>query len=329
MTAHHKPHDSTELTQSRQRMLVKLERDLGPEVMAALRNPRTTDILLNPDGTLWHGVLGEPVRRLGTMTPARAEGALRTIAAALDTTITSAHPMVEGELPIDGSRVAGQIPPIVAAPAFAIRKKAIAVYTLDDYVADGILTSQQRETLLRAVREHRNILIIGGTGSGKTTLANAILRAMVECDPCERFLIIEDTVELQCVGENVVQYVATVDVNMTQLLRISMRMWPSRIIVGEVRGPEALNLLLAWNSGHEGGIGTLHANNTRSGLTKLAMYVSQHPEAPRSIEPLIGEAVHVVIHIARTATGRRVHDILEVEGYANGQYLTQNLTHQE
>jgi type IV secretion system protein VirB11 len=324
MTAHQKPNDS-ELTQSRQRLLVKLERDLGPDVMAALRNPRTTDILLNPDGTLWHGLLGEPVRKIGTMTPARAEGALRTIAAALDTTITSNHPMVEGELPIDGSRVAGQIPPIVSAPAFAIRKKAIAVHTLDDYVEQGIMTPDQRAVIDRAVRNHRNILIIGGTGSGKTTLANAIIRAMVDLDAHERFLIIEDTAELQCVGENVVQYVATVDVNMTQLLRIAMRMWPSRIIVGEVRGPEALNLLLAWNSGHEGGIGTLHANNTRSGLTKLAMYVSQHPESPRSIEPLIGEAVHVVIHIARTQDGRRIRDILEVDGYANGQYQTKTL----
>jgi len=324
MTAHQKPNDS-ELTQSRQRLLVKLERDLGPDVMAALRNPRTTDILLNPDGTLWHGLLGEPVRKIGTMTPARAEGALRTIAAALDTTITSNHPMVEGELPIDGSRVAGQIPPIVSAPAFAIRKKAIAVHTLDDYGEQGIMTPDQRAVIDRAVRNHRNILIIGGTGSGKTTLANAIIRAMVDLDAHERFLIIEDTAELQCVGENVVQYVATVDVNMTQLLRIAMRMWPSRIIVGEVRGPEALNLLLAWNSGHEGGIGTLHANNTRSGLTKLAMYVSQHPESPRSIEPLIGEAVHVVIHIARTQDGRRIRDILEVDGYANGQYQTKTL----
>ena len=324
MTAHQKPNDS-ELTQSRQRLLVKLERDLGPDVMAALRNPRTTDILLNPDGTLWHGLLGEPVRKIGTMTPARAEGALRTIAAALDTTITSNHPMVEGELPIDGSRVAGQIPPIVSAPAFAIRKKAIAMHTLDDYVEQGIMTPDQRAVIDRAVRNHRNILIIGGTGSGKTTLANAIIRAMVDLDAHERFLIIEDTAELQCVGENVVQYVATVDVNMTQLLRIAMRMWPSRIIVGEVRGPEALNLLLAWNSGHEGGIGTLHANNTRSGLTKLAMYVSQHPESPRSIEPLIGEAVHVVIHIARTQDGRRIRDILEVDGYANGQYQTKTL----
>jgi len=323
-TNHHKIHDA-EISQSRQRLLVKLERDLGAEVMAALRNPRTTDILLNPDGTLWHGLLGEPVRKIGTMTPARAEGALRTIAAALDTTITSSHPMVEGELPIDGSRVAGQIPPIVSAPCFAIRKKAIAVHTLDDYVEQGIMTADQRVAIDRAVQGHRNILIIGGTGSGKTTLANAIIRAMVDLDAHERFLIIEDTAELQCVGENVVQYVATTDVNMTQLLRIAMRMWPSRIIVGEVRGPEALNLLLAWNSGHEGGIGTLHANNTRSGLTKLAMYVSQHPESPRSIEPLIGEAVHVVIHIARTPTGRRIRDILDVSGYSNGQYQTQTI----
>ena len=167
--------------------------------------------------------------------------------------------------------------------------------------------------------------MIGGTGSGKTTLVNAIINAMVEFDPAERVFIIEDTGEIQCAAENFVQYHTSLEVTMTMLLKTTLRMRPDRILVGEVRGPEALDLLMAWNTGHEGGAATLHANNARSGLDRLAMLISMHPESPQPIEPLIGEAVQVIVHIARTPEGRCVQEILEVSGYAGGAYLTRVL----
>jgi type IV secretion system protein VirB11 len=141
----------------------------------------------------------------------------------------------------------------------------------------------------------------------------------------ERVFIIEDTGEIQCAAENFVQYHTSLEVTMTMLLKTTLRMRPDRILVGEVRGPEALDLLMAWNTGHEGGAATLHANNARSGLDRLAMLISMHPESPRPIEPLIGEAVHVIVHIARTPEGRCVQEILEVAGYADGAYLTRVL----
>lgn len=303
----------------------KLERDMGPELLVALNDPKTVEIMLNADGRLWHERLGESMTCIGSMRVAQAQAIIETIAGYHGKEVTRQKPILEGELPLDGSRFAGQLPPVVPAPTFAIRKKAVAIFTLEQYVDQGIMTPEQKASLVAAVAGHRNILVIGGTGSGKTTLVNAIINEMVIQDPTERVFIIEDTGEIQCAAENYVQYHTSIDVNMTALLKTTLRMRPDRILVGEVRGPEALDLLMAWNTGHEGGAATLHANNAKAGLDRLAMLISMHPDSPKPIEPLIGEAVHLIVHIARTPDGRRVQEILEVSGYSQGQYLTKTL----
>lgn len=250
---------------------------------------------------------------------------IETIAGFHGKEVTRSKPILEGEFPLDGSRFAGQLPPVVPAPTFAIRKKAVAIFTLDQYVENGIMTADQQQVLVEAVAAHRNILVIGGTGSGKTTLVNAIINEMVITDPTERVFIIEDTGEIQCAAENHVQYHTSLDVSMTALLKTTLRMRPDRILVGEVRGAEALDLLDAWNTGHEGGAATLHANNANAGLARLRSLITRNPAAPAEIEPLIGEVVHIVVHIARTPEGRRIQEILEVSGYCDGQYITKSL----
>ncbi|PKD39854.1 P-type conjugative transfer ATPase TrbB [Methylomonas sp. Kb3] len=308
-----------------ERAKVKLERDLGPLILSALADPRTVEVMLNADGKLWQERLGDKMKCIGTLSMSKGEAIIKTIAGFHGKEITRLKPILEGEFPLDGSRFAGQLPPIVPAPTFAIRKKAVAIFPLEKYVSDGIMSSKQFEAITKAVKDHKNILVVGGTGSGKTTLVNAIINKMVEFDPTERVFIIEDTGEIQCAAENYVQYHSTIDVPMTQLLKTTLRMRPDRILVGEVRGPEALDLLMAWNTGHEGGTATLHANNAKSGLDRLAMLISMHPESPRPIEPLIGEAVHVVVYIAKTQEGRRIQEIIEVSGYKDGHYITANL----
>jgi len=298
----------------------KLLRDLGGDFLQAFDDPRTVEIMLNGDGVLWQERLGERMRPIGRMSHSQAEAVIKTVAGYYGKEITRSKPTLESEFPLDGSRFAAQLPPVVPGPTFALRKRAVAVFTLDDYVAKRILTPGQREAIGQAVRRHRNILVVGGTGSGKTTLVNAIIREMSDACADERVLIIEDTGEIQCYADNHVQYRTSPEVSMTQLLRASLRMRPDRILVGEVRGPEALDLLMAWNTGHEGGAATLHANDARAGLSRLAMLISMHPDAPRPIEPLIGEAVHLLVHITRTAEGRRVQEILDVEGYDDGRY---------
>ena len=303
----------------------KLARDMGPILLAALYDPKTVEIVLNADGRLWQERLGEPMQCIGALRAAQAEAVIRTVAGYLGKTVTADMPIIEGELPIDGSRFAGQLPPIVTAPTFAIRKRAVAIFTLEEYLESGILSRPHYDAIKAAVKAHRNILVTGGTGGGKTTLINAIINEMVLCNPIERVCIIEDTGEIQCAAENHVQYHTTLEVTMTALLKVILRMRPDRILIGEVRGAEALDLLDAWNTGHEGGAATLHANTTRDALTRLQSLVSRNEAAPSHIEPLIGDVVHLVVHIARVPEGRRVQEVIEISGYQDGRYRTTNL----
>lgn len=303
----------------------KLRRDMGSVIENALADPRTVEIMRNADGQLWQERLGENMHCIGMLSHQRAEAVIKTIAGFHGKEITRFKPMIECELPLDGSRFAGQLPPIVHSPTFAIRKKAVAVFTLAHYVEQHIMTSRQCQIIQDAIANHRNILVIGGTGSGKTTLVNAIIHDMVRHDPSERLFIIEDTGEIQCTADNVVQYHTTIDVTMTMLLKTTLRMRPDRILVGEVRGAEALDLLDAWNTGHEGGVATLHANNPYAGLTRLKSLITRNPAAPNNIDALIGEVIHLVIHIARCPDGRRLQSILAVSGFTNGRFITQLL----
>lgn len=312
----------------KERAKKKLERDMGPRLLEALHDPKTVEILLNEDGSLWIERQGQRLQRLDNLYLRRAQGQaiLETVAGYHGKEVKKDSPLLEGEFPIDGSRFAGQLGPVVRGPVFAIRKKAIVVYTLTQYVESEIMTAAQEQIIRDAVAAHKNILVIGGTGSGKTTLVNAIIQAMVDHDPLERFVIIEDIGEIQCKAENYIQYHTSIGVSMTMLLKTTLRMRPDRILVGEVRGEEALDLLDAWNTGHPGGAATLHANSAAEGLTRLKSLVSRNMSAPSEIEPLIGEAVHVVVHIAKTPDGsRRIQGILGVSGYVNGHYKTMSL----
>lgn len=309
----------------KKRVTEHLRRDLGPLVEGALNDPKTTDILLNADGQLWLKRLGEPTRVIGTMEAWRATSVIKTLAGLLGKTVGAKEPILDGELPFGNERFAGQLPPVVSSPCFAIRKPAITVFPLDSYVEQGIMTQTQCDAIKKAVRDHKNILVVGGTGSGKTTLINAVIQEMVDNDPNERVFIIEDTGEIQCSAINCVQYHTTLEVSMTDLLKTTLRMLPDRIIVGEVRGSEALDLLDSWNTGHDGGAGTLHANSAESALQRLKSLVTRNKHAPSDIEPLIAEAVHVIVQINRKSEVRRVEAILEIVGYENGNYITNTL----
>lgn len=306
------------------RAKLKLERD-AREILSALQDPETVEIMVNADGRIWQEKLGQKIQHIGHLQSAQAEAIIKTVAGFHNKEVTRHNPIIEGEFPVDNSRFAGQLPPIVTSPTFAIRKKAIKIHALEQYVETGVLSAKHEKVIKEAVRDHRNILVIGGTGSGKTTLINAIIHEMVLNDPDERIFILEDTGEIQCQASNFVQYHTTLDVNMTQLLKTTLRMRPDRILVGEVRGPEALDLLDAWNTGHEGGAATLHANDALSGLTRLESLISRNPSAPKEIMPLISDAVDMVVHIARTPQGRHIKQIIEVQGFKKGSYQIRQL----
>jgi P-type conjugative transfer ATPase TrbB len=304
------------------RMVEKLRRELGPQMCAFLEQPDIIEIMLNPDGTLWIDRLGGVMEQVGTMTAMQAEALMGTVASTLRTTISRESPVLECELPLDGSRFEAVIPPIVSAPSFTIRRRAVKVFTLADYVASGIMSQRQKDAIEAAARDRQNILVVGGTTTGKTTLTNAVLRFIAEASPNHRIVIIEDTAELQCTIDNHAMLRTSYNVDQLRLLKVTMRLRPDRICLGEARGAEALALLKAWNTGHPGGVCTVHANNARAGLIRMEQLIAEATPAPMGA--LIGEAVNVIVSIAKTAEGRRVKEVLHVRGFEDGQYLFEN-----
>jgi type IV secretion system protein TrbB len=299
------------------RLSEKLRRELGPVVLKALSDPDVIEIILNPDGRIWvESHTAGMSQTDASMAPTQAENLIGTVAAALNAVANPQNPIIEGELPLTGSRFEGLLPPIAPSPCFVIRKRASVVYTLDHYVKDNIVTRAQAIALRDAIAKRRNIVIAGGTGSGKTTLVNALIHEMVTLgDQAERFVIIEDTLELQCAARNALQLHTADAADMTRLVRATMRLRPDRIIIGEVRGKEALALLKAWNTGHPGGITTLHANSASAALLRLLSLVEEAgvPAQPQ----LIAEAVNLLAFMERTSiTGRRLTELVHVEGYS-------------
>ena len=297
----------------------KLQRELGPVVVGLLNEPSVIEIMLNPDGTLWVERLGMGMVPFGVMPPANAEALIATIASTLRAEVTAENPILECELPLDGSRFEALIPPVVAAPVFTIRRKALKVFTLADYVDQRIMSVGQKDLICDAIERRENILVAGGTGTGKTTLANALIEHISRVTPDHRLVIIEDTAEIQCLAENAVMLRAADHVDMTRLLKATMRLRPDRICVGEVRGPEALALLKAWNTGHPGGVSTVHANDARAALIRLEQLIAEASQNPMA--RLIGEAIDWIVSIVKTAEGRRVREVLSVQGFDGAHYI--------
>jgi type IV secretion system protein VirB11 len=292
-----------------------LKRQLGPRILAAIADRQVTEIILNEDGRLWLESYGAGMRETGVvLAPNQVESLIGTVAASLGTVANATNPIVEGELPIAGIRFEGLLPPVARKPCCVMRKPAQVLYTIDDYIRDGILQKVQADILHHAIDRRRNVVIAGGTGSGKTTFAGALINEMVErSDPNERYVIIEDTLEIQCRAKNLVQLHTAEGADMTRLVRTAMRLRPDRIIIGEVRGAEALALLKAWNTGHPGGVTTIHANSAKAALTRLSSLVQEAAVPPQP--ELIAETINLVAFIIRTATGRRVTELIEVDGH--------------
>ena len=294
---------------------------LGPAISEHLLDPGVSEIMLNADHRLWVDVLGAGRHDTGiTIPPADAQRIIGIVASNSGFDCNEKKPILSAEMPDSGFRFQGMLPPLVQSPVFTIRKNAQFIYNLDDYVQQGILTVQQSTALRKAVRKKRNVLVVGGTGSGKTTLVNAILDDIAKTQ--DRIVIIEDTIELQCSAEDVVTLRARDGIaTMTDLLKATMRLRPDRIVVGEVRGGEALALLKAWNTGHPGGAATIHANNALAGLIRLEQLIQE--VAVTVNRELIAEAVNVIVYIERTAKGRIVKEICRVKGYVGGRYVTE------
>lgn len=298
---------------SLERRNMMLRTAMGKPITDALDDPDVLEIMLNPDGTLWIDRLSTGRMSLGgELTPAEGERIIRLVAAHVGTEVHRGKPLLSAELPETGARFEGVLPPASSAPTFALRKQARGVITLEQYERDGILAPPQVQVLSEAIHQRMNILVAGGTSSGKTTLANALLAEIAKTG--DRVLVLEDTVELQCAAQDSVSLRSQAGiVSMSDLVRSTLRLRPDRVIVGEVRGGEALDLIKAWGTGHPGGIATIHAGSCLGALLRLEQLILEVAlAAPRS---LIAEAVNLVVFLSGRGRARRVQEIVRVGGH--------------
>lgn len=310
-------------TVDRQRSMLRTA--MGPAIARALADPSVIEVMVNPDGRLWldrHGdgraVTGEQIGA------AEVERIIRLVASHIGQECHRERPVVSAELPESGERFEGLLPPVAPAPCFAIRKPARVLYRLSDYIKASTMTALQATALREAIGAHKNIVVVGGTSSGKTTLVNALLAEVATGG--DRVILIEDTRELHCAAEDCVSLRTKPGVaSLADLVRSTLRLRPDRIIVGEVRGFEALDMLKAWNTGHPGGITTLHANSAHAGLYRLEQLIQEAVvTVPRR---LIAEAIDVVVFLKGRGSGRRVETVAALEGLASdGDYRLAPLT---
>lgn len=315
-----------------ERLKVGLRRDLGPVICAALDDRQVTEVVVNSDGTIWIERFGRGMEKAdSTMSATQAMRVITTTASLLKNSgvVNASNPIVEGLLPLDGSRFAGSIPPISTNASFNIRKKPTTIFSLEEYVSSGAMTAQQMASIHQAVDDKKNILVVGGTGSGKTTLLNAILDAVAKRTPLDRIVMIQDTDEVQCKAPNVESFISTPEFDMTYLLRHTMRRSPGRIVVGEVRGPEAHVLVKAWGTGHPGGAGTVHADSAEDGLPRIEDLIEEDP-GKRARPWSLAKAINVLVYIEKETSGQRrrlVKKVLKVAGYdrVQSKYLFESM----
>lgn len=294
-----------------------------------LADPEVTEIMVNgPDDVFYEkgGRLYRFPYRFASRE--RLEDVIQSIVAKVNRTVNEAMPIVDARL-ADGSRVNAVLPPVsLRGPALTIRKFPETLITMEKLQEWGALSGEAAQFLAASVAAKKNIFISGGTGAGKTTLLNAMSMFIPNE---ERIVVIEDSAELRWMPEvNVVQLETRQpnaegkgEITIRQLLRAALRMRPNRIIVGEVRGAEAIDMLQAMNTGHEGSLSTGHANSVRDMLYRLeTMALAGSELPPEAIRRQIVSALHLLVHVARTSDfKRKVTEIAALEGWRDGDYV--------
>jgi P-type conjugative transfer ATPase TrbB len=293
------------------RHLDMLSTAFGNDIATFLQDPNVIEIMLNPDGKLWIDTYDNDKYFTGIcLNEPQALNIIKLIAAYHDEVADYDHPEVACELPETNSRFQGWLPPVVTSPTFAIRKRAVHIFTFENYIDNGTLTKEQAEKLRIAVNARKNILVSGGTSSGKTTFVNAILHELKNCR--DRVVILEDLPELQIEIADCVKFMTTSNISMRTLVKGVLRMRPDRIIIGEVRDGTALDLLKAWNTGHPGGICTIHANSPDATISRLEDLVRE----ATTIVPdnLIKEAINIIVFMKRNNEGKhKIESITELQ----------------
>ena len=318
-----------EISATQHRLYEKLYDDLGNDIASLLQCTDVNEIMLNPDGTLWIDSATTGLTQYGHLSRSRANSIINAISGINNVVITNHNPRVETELPffktMNGERFSAQIPPLVSSPSFSIRKKTPVVFTLENYLATKRVTPKQIAVLQQLINQRKNIVVCGGPGSGKTTVTNALIAEAIKVDPAQRFVILEDTAELQCSAANKLTMLTTKAITMNELLRVAMRMRPDRILIGEVRGKEALDLLKAWNTGCPGGISTIHANGPLEAIQRI---VDLALEAGLSQPPitLVLHTIDAIVFVSRENYQKGfIKQIVALKEYVDEKFIIEEL----
>ena len=314
--------------ESLERKIAQLEYSMGEELIRLMNDDAVFEVIANPDGKIWIDTFDRGRVDTGIVLEA---GQIRQIifdvAALSDSVISDTFPLLEAEIPdsrlFDRSRFQGELPDVVPAPDFNIRKHPKKVLSLDDYVKQGTMTTRQKAIIITAIQQKKNIIAAGGTKSGKTTLLNAILQEISKLP--DRVIMIEDAPELRCTAKVHVSLRTMPNVTMDHLLRATLRKTPDRIVVGEVRGGEALSLLDAWSTGHRGGCSTVHSNSAMDTLIRLENMTSRVARNPQQFT--ISRAVDIIIYLKYEHLKRRIEEIISVESYdyVRHEYITHTI----
>lgn len=315
--------------ESQRRLCEKLYHDLGDTINGCLNNKKIHEIMLNPDGQLWIDTHEEGLSAIAHLPSSQVFSIIHAIAGLHNSVITQHNPHLEAKLPffksMQGQRFIAQIPPIVSAPSFTIRKQSEIVFNLNDYLNSGRTTKDQDLVLRDLVQKRKNILISGGPGSGKTALINALILEALHQDDKQRLLILEDLPELQCPSSNKVALLTSSTVNMTALVRMAMRMRPDRILIGEIRGAEALDMLKAWNTGCPGGICTVHANSAQEAIQRI-LDLSMENRLTAPPLQLVAQTINTIVSINRKGHQKGfINEILTLGSYQNEQFTFRRL----
>jgi type IV secretion system protein TrbB len=309
------------------RQFEALKRALSP-VIEFLDDPRVMEIMLNADGRIWVDEAGSGMRCTDvTMSPDAAERIIRLLASNINVEVNDRNPSLSAKLPIWGVRVQASVRPIVESPTFALRKPTPIVYPISDYVSKEILSAEEADCLITSIKQKKNILVGGGTGSGKTALVNSLLAIISETK--DRLYIVEDNPELRCDADNKIQILTNSYYDCRHAVMDALRYRPDRILVGEVRDGTALELVKAWNTGHPGGLATIHANDSRSMLDRLCQLIEE--AVPKAPHHLVADAVNICVYItkdSRHPAGRRISEIVKVCGIdeASGAWVLEDVS---
>lgn len=302
---------------SNARTIEKIYRDLGSDYREALLDENTVEFGVNPDQSVWLERAGDSPIKIGTIKSSITRSLISQVAGFHGLLSDARHPIIEAQFPGDDSRFTGILPPLVSGPSIRIRKHTVRDIRLSDYVQGGSIDEEQCKFIISSLRERKNVLVAGGTSSGKTTFANALLQEICDIHPNHSVVIIEDTPELKCRSKNHTKMQTSNFHTMEDLVRVSLRWSPDRIILGELRGPEALHLADAWNSGHPGGICTIHANSAHDAMTKLESLITRHPRHPKDVKSLAESAINLIVYLEKTDQGRRIREIARVQAPNN------------